>query len=176
MSPAALRALLDEALALKELDRSGWRRVGLEPVESVAAHSWGVAWLALSLCPPSLDRGRVLALAVLHDLPEVRVGDLTPHDGVSSAEKHRREAEAAGDLLAPLPHLAVLWSEYAAQESPEARFVRQLDRLDMALQALRYARERGADTREFVESALTVLREPELAALVVPRPEAPASS
>lgn len=149
-------ALLLEATRLKELDRAGWLRVGVTRPESVAAHSWGISLLALVLCPPQLNRERVLTLAALHDLPELRVGDLTPHDGVSREEKARREDEAARALLADHPDLLAVWQEYDRGDSPEARFVHALDKLDMAIQALRYA-ESGADTREFVDSARRAL-------------------
>lgn len=148
MSPA----LLLEALGLKDVDRAGWLRVGVQHPESVAAHSWGMSFLALALCPPELDLARVLAIAVLHDLPEVRVGDLTPHDPVGPAEKTRREEEAARALLSERPDLLALWREYEEEQTAESRFVHALDKLDMALQALRYA-ERGADTEEFIASA-----------------------
>ena len=170
MTPsAALRALLLEALQLKELPRAGWVRAGVPAPESVAAHSWGVAWLALVLCPPGLDRGRVLAMAVLHDLAEVRAGDLTPADGVSAAEKSRREATALRALLAPLGNAAelwALWQESEARHSPEARFVRACDKLDLALQARRYGALHGLDLVEFVDSALGELGESELTALI----------
>ncbi|MFN7146928.1 MAG: HD domain-containing protein, partial [Myxococcota bacterium] len=71
------RRLAREAVLLKEVDRSGWTRIGVPHPESVAAHSWGVALLALLRCPPELDRHKLLAMAILHDLAEVRVGDLT---------------------------------------------------------------------------------------------------
>ncbi|MCB9742496.1 MAG: HD domain-containing protein [Alphaproteobacteria bacterium] len=151
-----LRERLLEVLDLKALPRAGWVRVGVPAPESVASHSWGVAWLVLALCPPGLDRGRALAIAVLHDLAEVRVGDITPHDGVPEALKHAREAEAMRGLLAPLPggeELMALWQEYG--ESPEGRFVKACDKLDMALQAARYAET--ADTREFIDAALAKL-------------------
>ncbi|MCB9793522.1 MAG: HD domain-containing protein [Alphaproteobacteria bacterium] len=152
----ALRERLIEVLALKELPRAGWVRAGVPAPESVAAHSWGVAWLVCALCPPELDRGRALAIAVLHDLAEVRVGDITPHDGVPAAQKQALEAEAMAALLAPMPDgegLLALWREYGV--SPEGRFVKACDKLDMALQAARYADL--ADTREFVDSALAKL-------------------
>ncbi len=158
---------LDDLLAglpLKHLPRAGWQRVGVATPESVASHSWGMAWLVLRLCPAHLDRGQCLALATLHDLPEVLVGDLTPHDGVSKTEKHAREARAASQLLADRPDLLALVREYADQSSPEARFVRDLDKLDMALQALVYADR--ADTLEFVESALRSAHSPEVRALI----------
>lgn len=162
----ALLALLREADGLKDLPRSGWVRAGIPTPEDVAAHSWGVAFLVLALLPEGLDRGRALAYAVLHDLPEVRVGDLTPHDGVPPADKAAREAAAADALLAPRPALAALWHAYEAQADPEARFVRQLDRLDMAVRAVAHA-DRGAPGMEdFLASAARVVDHPTLLPLL----------
>lgn len=146
-------ALLLEALRLKALPRAGWVRAGVEGAESVAAHSWGIAWLALLLCPEELDRERVLTIAMVHDLPEIRAGDITPHDGVSRQEKQARERSAARALLGDEPRLLAAWQEYEDHQSAESRFVHALDKLDMALQAIRYARDQGVDTDEFVESA-----------------------
>jgi putative hydrolase of HD superfamily len=167
MDISALRERLLELLALKALPRAGWVRVGVPVPESVAAHSWGVAFLALLLCPDSLDRGRVLGLALVHDLAEVEVGDITPHDGIPTHEKHRREAEAMSRLVQPLPRGAeveALYREYAAKTSPEACFVRACDKLDLALQSARYAAD-GAVTRELWVSALAGLDDPTLRAL-----------
>lgn len=153
----ALHARLVEVMALKALPRAGWVRVGVPQPESVAAHSWGVAWLVLALCPPGLDRGRALAIAVLHDLAEVRVGDITPHDGVDRAQKHTQERAALVELLRPLPDpegLVALWDEYG--HSPEGRFVRACDKLDMALQAAATATPERP-LQEFVASALQSL-------------------
>ena len=146
-----------EAVGLKDVDREGWKRVGIARPESVAAHSWGVAFLALLRCPAGLDRGKVLAMAVLHDLAEVRVGDLTPHDGVSRHEKHARERAAMQGLLGHRPELLELWEEAEAGVTPEARFMKQLDRADMGLQAERYMRD-GVDVSEFLESAAEGMR------------------
>ena len=150
-----------DALLLKDVARAGWLRVGVDHPESVAAHSWGVAVLALLTCPDHLDRARVLGMALVHDLPEVDVGDLTPHDGVDKAEKARREALAADRLFAGRPDLRALWQEYEDHQTDEARFVHALDRLDMGVQAQIYA-DRGIDTAEFLASARRGLP-PELA-------------
>jgi putative hydrolase of HD superfamily len=157
-----LHARLCEAYRLKRLPRAGWLRVGVEAPESVAAHSWGVAYLVLLLCPPDVDRGRALALAVLHDVGEARVGDITPHDGVDRAEKRRAEEAALVSLVDPA--LVALWREYEDGSSPEGRFVKACDKLDMALQAQLYATE-GKDTREFITSALAALDDELLRAL-----------
>jgi putative hydrolases of HD superfamily len=157
-----------QALALKWLPRAGWVRAGVEQPESVAAHTWGVAYLVLALCPRGLDLGRALSIAVIHDLAEVTTGDITPHDGVGRAEKARRESIALERLLAPLPRageLLELWRELEDGSSPEGRFVKACDKLDMALQARRYAADQGVDTAEFVESALAEIDDPNLRAL-----------
>ncbi len=164
-----VRAHLLEVLKLKALPRAGWVRAGVAAPESVAAHSWGVAWLVLTLCPPELDRGRALAIAVVHDLAEARVGDITPHDGVPKTEKERLEAEAFAGLVAPLERgteLTALWREYEEASTPEGRFVKACDKLDMALQAQVYAAE--ADTSEFIASALRSLTDETLRSLAQP--------
>lgn len=157
-----MRALAQAVLALKHVDRAGWLRVGIQSPESVAAHSFGVATLGLILCPPELDRDRVVAIALLHDLAEAVVGDITPHDGVSVDEKRRRERNAAAELFAARPDLWALWEDYEQNRSPEAHFVHELDKLDMGLQAQVYGEE--ADTAEFLASARTKIHHPALRA------------
>jgi len=158
--------ILALALALKETDRAGWVQRGLSSVESVAAHSWGMGWLALVLCPAGLDRSRVLTLCLLHDLPEAVVGDITPGDGISREQKAERERSAAATMLGARPDLWGLWEDYEQDRSPEAHFVHELDKLDMALQALHYARARGLDPAEFLASARKGLSSPALLALL----------
>ena len=114
----------------------------------------------LALCPPGVDRGRALAIAVLHDLAEVRTGDITPHDGVSKEAKHRAESEAMRDLVAPFDRgdeLLALWREYEDRSTAEGRFVRACDKLDMALTARAYAADHDVDTAEFIASAVASL-------------------
>lgn len=158
-----LDALL-EAVRLKALDRTGWVRRGVPHPESVAAHSWGVAWLVVALLPDELDRERALSYAVVHDLAEVRVGDLTPHDGVSPADKAAREHAAMRDIAGAMsrPSLLATWEAYERQQDAESRFVKQLDRLDMALQALAHHELGHAGMSEFVQSAAGVIVDPRL--------------
>ena len=138
-----------QAYRLKTLARAGWLRVGIDNPESVADHSWGLSLLAVYLCPPDLNRTRVLELCTIHDLPEVIVGDITPHDNISKREKHRLESLAAQNLLPP--PLLDLWKEYQEGTTPESQFVHSLDKLEMAIQAKIYAPQ--ANTEEFIQSA-----------------------
>lgn len=145
----ASREALIEALGLKGVVRAGWVRAGVENPESVAAHSWGMAMLATQLCPGDLDFQRVLELCILHDVAEVRVGDITPHDGIAPEEKHRQETEAIQEMGI---EASEIFAEYEAQETPESRFVRYLDKLDMALQAEIYESQ-NLDLSEFKRAA-----------------------
>ena len=136
-----------ELCQLKQLYRQGWLRRGVsrERCESVAEHSFGCAVLATWLAQayyPELDVCKVLRMALLHDFGEIYAGDLIPVDAVEPEEKHRREAGSVAQVFANLPGGAAylsLWEEFERNETPEARFVRQIDRLEMGLQAGVYA-------------------------------------
>jgi putative hydrolase of HD superfamily len=154
-----------EVCHLKQLFRQGWLRAGVpeRACESVAEHSFGVAILALVVAEelfPELDAGKAVTIALLHDLAEARAGDITVHDGVPQAEKERREREAMARMFEGVPNApryVALWEEYEAQSSREAVLVRQLDRLEMALQGAVYEHQTGADLQEFMESARRVM-------------------
>ncbi|XP_063993826.1 5'-deoxynucleotidase HDDC2 isoform X2 [Diachasmimorpha longicaudata] len=85
---------------------------------------------------------RVMEMALVHDLAEAIVGDITPHCGVPVAEKHRREDEAMVEISKLLgnkgPETLKLFREYESRDSPEAKFVKDLDRLDLIMQAYEY--------------------------------------
>jgi putative hydrolase of HD superfamily len=138
---AAQLEALRRGFALKETTRSGWLRVGVAAPESVADHSWGTALLVSSFAEEAgVARDRAVAMAVVHDLPEALTGD-TPYRGDISAEadKSVREARAMEDLGTGSPHLRELWEEYEAAATPTARFVRDMNLIEMCLQALLYA-------------------------------------
>ena len=152
-----MRDVLMTYLGLKDVLRQGWVNAGVESPESVAAHSWGMAVLALKLCPDDLDLEHVLKLCLVHDLPEVVVGDLTPQDDVSTKSADER---AAMEQLAP--EWVSLFDEYEQQATPEAVFVKSLDKLDMALQAKVYMTRSDLDLNQFIESARKTLGDHDL--------------
>ena len=143
-----MRESLIEILGLKEIARTGWVRNDVNNPESVAAHSWGMAVLALRLTPKELNLERVLSLCLVHDLPEVRIGDLTPHDDTSN--KAELEHKAMSDMA---PQWLSLLEEYEAGETAEAKFVKQIDKLDMGLQAILYQTKQDITLEEFITSA-----------------------
>lgn len=150
--------------ALKRTDRAGWLRVGVEQPESVGDHSWGTAMLCLEFAAEEgLEPPAAAAMAIVHDLPEARTGDLpyrpdlaeTPAGRERRAGKSREEALAMDSLAAGAPAIRELWEEYEAGESATARFVRDMNLLDMCLQAELYAGEQNAPERfaEFLDSS-----------------------
>ena len=152
-----MRDDLKTYLGLKDVLRQGWVNVGVESPESVAAHSWGMAIIALKMCPSDLNLEHVLKLCLVHDLPEVIVGDRTPFDDVSTKSADER---AAMEQIAP--EWVSLFDEYENQTTPEAVFVKRLDKLDMALQAQVYMDRGDIDLEQFIDSARKTLGDHEL--------------
>ena len=98
---------------------------------------------------------------MVHDLPEILVGDLTPEDDRSTRAE---DEHAAMKVLAP--QWLETFESYERQDTEEARFVHQLDRLDMGLQAQVYEAETGLDLSQFLESAKAVVNDPRLSDLL----------
>lgn len=91
----------------------------------------------------NLDRFRCMELALVHDMAEAIVGDITPYCGVEKEEKHRREEVAMKEITDLLgeqqgKYVFDLYKEYECQVTDEAKFVKDLDRFDMILQAFEY--------------------------------------
>ncbi len=144
---------------LKNLPRTGWIQNGVMNPETVASHSWGMSLLAMKLCPENLDLSRVLQICIVHDLPESIVGDITPYDGVSKADKKKMESEAMAKIA---PEFLDLWEEYENQTSDEAKFVKRMDKLDMSVQAMIYKKQLSMDSETFIQSAKKYLEEEDL--------------
>ena len=133
-------------LPLDRLPRTGWILHGVPEPESIAGHLLGTAYLALALLArvePPLDRSRVLAMALVHDAPEAGAGDLprSAAEQLPPDAKGAMEDALAARLLAPLgPEAAAAWSEYRARQTPEARFVRLCDKLQLGVRLVGYLR------------------------------------
>ncbi len=153
---ATILQLHARLLTLKLLPRTGWLQRGVTDVESIAEHTFSVASLAMLVGDllPDIDRGRLLAIALLHDLAEALIGDLPASARRLFGVAAKQEAERRGlqELLHGLPQAAEymeLWTEYAEGASREARLVKALDRLEMLSQALAYERAGHRAMAEF---------------------------
>jgi putative hydrolase of HD superfamily len=148
---------------LKTLKRTGWVRSGVNQPESDADHMHRAAICAMMI-PESLpdgtriDRDKCIRMALTHDLCEAIAGDFTPSCPISKEEKHNLEREAMEEIRRVLlsnplgQELLDLWEEYECGESIESRFVKDIDKFEMILQADEYESEQGLKLDAFFES------------------------
>jgi putative hydrolase of HD superfamily len=153
---------------LKRTPRTGWVDVGVYQPESVAGHTFRTAVFCMLYADmEALDPLKLLRMALIHDLPEAIIGDLMPSQ--KTAETRENEENAMNQMLNLLPtrqrenYLAV-WNEYQEGKTREAKAVRQIEKIEMALQAKEY--EKFGSTKEklerFIKSAEEATAWPEL--------------
>lgn len=133
-------AFLNEADRLKHVMRATTTVDGTRP-ENSGEHSWHLALYALVLADqagPGVDINRVIRMLLIHDLVEIDVGDVPIHSqngqAHGSVETQAAEARAADRIFGLLPNdlrddLRVLWEEFEAAETTDARFAKSLDRV-----------------------------------------------
>ncbi|KAF3329626.1 HD domain-containing protein 2 [Carex littledalei] len=144
---------------LKTTKRAGWIRRDVKGPESIADHMYRMGIMAL-VAPdiPGIDRDRFLFLYAYDLINAAIVGDITPADGVPKSEKSRMEREALDHMCTLLgepsraKEIHELWMEYEENSSPEAKIVKDFDKVEMILQALEYENEQGHDLEEFFQS------------------------
>jgi putative hydrolase of HD superfamily len=139
-------AFLHEAGHLRHVPRTGWALGGAPNPESVAEHSFGTAVIAyvIAACEGA-DPDRAATLAVFHDVPETRIGDV-PSVGkpyIQTAPAAQVIADQTAGLPAELAGaISRLVTEFADRSTPEARCAKDADRLDCLLRA-RVEQSRG---------------------------------
>ncbi|CAN8291477.1 unnamed protein product [Cochlearia groenlandica] len=141
---------------LKTTKRKGWINQGINGPESIADHMYRMAIMALIAGDlEGVNRERCIKMAIVHDIAEAIVGDITPSDGVPKAEKNRRETAALKEMCKVLgggvraEEITELWLEYENNASLEANLVKDFDKVEMILQALEYESEHGKVLDEF---------------------------
>lgn len=141
---------------LKTTKRKGWVNHGIKGAESIADHMYRMALMSLIASHvPGLSRERCIKIALVHDIAEAIVGDITPSDGVPKAVKSRMEQEALNKMCQVLgggmraDEIQELWLEYENNSSLEANVVKDFDKVEMILQALEYELEHGKVLDEF---------------------------
>lgn len=154
---------------LKTTPRTGWVRRGVPKYESVADHSWRMAALSLLLPRDELNVSKCMQLAIVHDMAESLVGDIAPGDNVTKEEKQTLESNAMKQIASilakatttsnpedaskndPSRHLLELFHEYEERKTKEAVAVKDLDLLDMIVQADTYEQTFDMDLSDFFE-------------------------
>ena len=164
------RQRLDFVLAAHELTAVSRvnRLLDGSRAETSAEHSWHLALTALAFAPevaPEVDLARVVAMLLVHDLPEVEAGDVPIYDEQARIDIVAVEQAAAARLFARLPapqgaELLALWHEFEQAETADARFAKAVDRLQPLL--LHWA----SDGAAWAERGVTVDQERRLMAVI----------
>ncbi|KAL2939845.1 HD domain-containing protein 2 [Bienertia sinuspersici] len=175
VSPSSAIDFLTLCQSLKKTKRAGWVKRNVENPESISDHMYRMGLMALiSADIPGVNRDKCVKIAIVHDIAEAIVGDITPSDGISkiekAAEKRKHLTKCATSLVedqevSSVPYSLAssfcysiskeiydLWMEYEESSSMEAKIVKDFDKVEMILQALEYEKEQGKDLEEFFES------------------------
>lgn len=129
---------------LKHTPRKGWEYCDVKNPEKISGHMYAMGIMTFLLGDDSdFDRLKCLQLALIHDLAECIVGDITPRDNISTELKHSLEDKAMKELSELVGTeiggtIYSLYKEYEAKETPESKFVKELDRFDMIFTAANY--------------------------------------
>jgi putative hydrolase of HD superfamily len=167
MNVSRILKLFKDAGKLKSIKRTGWTRHNIPEPESVADHSFRVAFMSMVMADRlNVDALKLIKMGLIHDMAESITGDITPDCGVSPEEKHVMEKEALLEVFGKLPdgsEFVDLWLEYEENKSPEARALKNIDKLEMAFQAVEYQEEyNDKDLSEFISSAHSNIDMPEI--------------
>lgn len=155
---------------LKAVKRKGWiDKLGIMDPESVADHSFAMATMAMIFSNVvGLNTEKVVKMALLHDLAESEIGDITP-DSSGWEQKNEIEKKSMKTILQHLhPEIALeyqnLWDEYIERQTNEAIFVHEIDKLEMVLQSYVYSKKgfTKSNMMPFIKTAQKEIKTEEL--------------
>lgn len=141
------------ATQLKDKIRRGWElwNIDRKRVESVAEHIYGTCILAISIDSEfdlNIDIYKVVMMLVLHEIEEVKIGDLTPFDKVTKEEKRKMGKQAVQEILNSLSKKAdyiELIEEFEEMKTRESIFAKMCDKLEADIQCKLYCEEKSID-------------------------------
>jgi putative hydrolases of HD superfamily len=142
-----LNPFSQHVIQLKSVKRAGWISISrISSPESVADHSYSTCALSMAISDMlGLDTERVMKMSILHDLPESIIGDYLPGQ-VTRKQKRLEEDKAIDVILNSIPSFLrsdykEIWDEYLLNKTDISRLVHTVDKIEMALQARKYAGE-----------------------------------
>ncbi|MGI9343479.1 MAG: HD domain-containing protein [Gammaproteobacteria bacterium] len=119
---------------LKSIERRTYINAG-ERLENSAEHSWHVAiaaWALANYLDRDISLGKLLQLALVHDLGELDAGDTFLYSA-DRADVSAKERDGVSRLSTEhpgmIPDLVPLWDEQEVGATPEARLLKVADRL-----------------------------------------------
>lgn len=137
---ADILTFLSRCKALETTERYG-ASLTKDKRNTVAEHSWRLAMMALVIaqeCAIPINMERVLAIALMHDIAEAKTGDIDAYaqktfgQGIVES-KAAQEESVMKTMTTDLSFgswVFDLWKEYEEQHTPEAKFIKALDKIE----------------------------------------------
>lgn len=155
----------------KKILRTGWVREKIKNPESIAAHSFRLSVIAMILADElGLDKEKLIKMALLHDLGEVITGDIVWSRGsimdikkrLEKEDQERKGIKKIFKIMGNSEEYVEIFEEMIGRTSQEAKIFWQLDKLEMAIQALEYEKDQNKRLDEFFINANLEIRFPYL--------------
>ena len=169
-----IEKFFEKVLELKNVPRQGWKeKLEIGNPESVADHSYSTTVLSMILSDmKGLDTEKIIRMALLHDLAESIIGDITP-DHITKNEKIAKENHAIKQILKNLPDSITesyfeIWNDYQKKLSKEAILLHDIDKLEMAFQA-KFYRDKGISKEKlqtFINTAKVEIKNKNLSNII----------
>ena len=143
------------ATELKDKIRSGWElwNIDRERVESVAEHIYSTCILAIAIDSEfdfDINLPKVVMMIVLHEIEEVKIGDLTPFDKITQQEKREIGKQAVEEIFKVLDkklEYIDLIEEFENMQTKESIYAKMCDKLQADIQSKIYCEENVIDIK-----------------------------
>lgn len=124
-----------KAINLKNVDRTGWKEVGIDNAESVMDHIGGTVLLAMAINSEkglNIDMKKVYEMIAIKELKKIEKEESVINGG-----------EYSDNVKAMLPNsnLISVYEEYENGETAEAKFALMVSKLESDIQAKKYEKD-----------------------------------
>lgn len=133
---------------LKQKVRSGWDsthwNISNERVERISEHCVGTIALAIALASEfdfNINLDKVISTLCVHEVGEIKIGDITPFDDITPEQKQEIEHKAIIEVIGNLSNRDNIINsifEFDKRETNEAKFAHYCDKLEADIQAKVY--------------------------------------
>jgi putative hydrolases of HD superfamily len=133
---------------LSHKTRSGWDKthwnINSDRIEDIPEHIVGTIGLAMGIDSEfenTIDMDKVISTLVVHETGEILIGDITPFDGITKAQKMEIEHKAVEEIASILSIKDSIVSslvEFDNEDTEEAIFANMCDKLEADIQSKIY--------------------------------------
>lgn len=170
------KTFLRELYKVKTVRREGWIRRNIQLPESIAEHMYGCYLLGIFFLPNNIhqcidynipdikkyvqySKKRILEMLLLHDLAEVKIGDIVSPEKVYADEESENKRFDYYEYLCSFPGVYGLgnqkgvWEEFAENSTINAKIANDLDKIEAVIQAYMYQDTNEINMEEWKEYA-----------------------